>query len=100
MGLRRPIRSEKYPHKGLATAQQIVITEQTAAAVVAGMLKRARRNGGPQRPVNESIAPTKPPCARKINQVFFTAKMPGTPERRSGSDACFPLCTAAEAQVR
>src|ERR1035437_311080 len=74
-GLRRPILSESAPKIGLAPAQQTIITEHTAAAVVEGIAKRALRNGGPQSPVKVMMGPASPPCAKKINHVLRKAKM-------------------------
>src|SRR5204862_2169003 len=70
IGFRRPILSDRYPATGLATAQHAIMTEQTAAASVGARVKRCRKYVGPQSPVNDNIAPTKPPCARKISHVL------------------------------
>ena len=75
--MRRPIRSERCPASGLATAQQTIITEHTVAASVDASVKRRVKYAGPHSPVNDNIAPTKPPCARKISQVFRYVKMRG-----------------------
>src|SRR2546428_5833987 len=74
--------SEKCPASGLATAQQMIITEQTADASVAVSANRCLRYAGPQSPVNDSIAPTKPPCARKISQVLRYVKIFGKSRTR------------------
>src|SRR5437773_5198639 len=84
-GLRRWIRSDRYPKSGLAAAQHTIMAEQTMDARVAGRSKRWRRYGGPHRPVKDSIAPTSPPCARKISQVLRCAASAPNPLNDSRS---------------
>jgi hypothetical protein len=87
--LRRPNLSESAPKNGLAPAQQTIITEHTAAAVVEGIAKRAFRNGGPQSPVKVIMGPASPPWAKKISHVLRKAKMRLNPAASWPSEVFF-----------
>ena len=79
--------SEKPPKTGLATAQQIIMTELMVAAAFGSNPKRALRKGAPQRPVKVMIGPTMPPWAIRISQVFRNTKTPRIPSQMLASVA-------------
>src|SRR5579872_907167 len=100
MGLRLPIRSDRWPEIGLDIAQHTIMIEQTAAAVVEEMAKRAFRNGVPQRPVKARIGPTIPPCANTMSQMLRYPKILLNPLNRSSIEDWRLSCTDAGAKLR